>query len=111
MQDVKEAGKERNLKSIKSSVHVCSWVSNLFIFLVVPRLIFENWTARDFMTLVTSEKEYTALADELITICKKYKFDGYVLELWSQFVGRVHNELLVNLVQEIGWFSLTSFKI
>lgn len=82
MQDVKDAGKERNLK-------------------MVPRIIFDSWTAKDFMSLVTTEKEYTALTDELIKICKKYKFDGYVLELWSQFVGRVHNELLINLIQEI----------
>ncbi|KAK9720641.1 Glycosyl hydrolases family 18 [Popillia japonica] len=82
MEDVKEAGKARNLK-------------------MVPRIIFENWSAKDFMTLVTTEKEYAALADELTKICKKYKFDGYVLELWSQFVGRVHNELLVNIIQEI----------
>ncbi|KRT83692.1 glycoside hydrolase, partial [Oryctes borbonicus] len=83
MQDVKDAGKERNLK-------------------MVPRLIFDSWSAKDFMMLVTTEKEYTALTDVLIKICKKYKFDGYVLELWSQFVGRVQNELLINLIQEIG---------
>lgn len=67
----------------------------------MPRVFFENWTAQDFMMLVTSEKEFVALADELMAVCKKNKFDGYVLELWSQFVGRVQNELLVNLIQEI----------
>lgn len=114
MEDVKEAGKARNLKSKNSIVYIRLYVYVYFIIYisVVPRIIFENWSAKDFMTLVTTEKEYAALADELTKICKKYKFDGYVLELWSQFVGRVHNELLVNIIQEIGLLLSTySFKI
>lgn len=52
--------------------------------------------------LVTKDKEIDALGDTLLRACKKWKFDGFVLELWSQVVGRIQNELLVHLIQEIG---------
>ncbi|XP_050298757.1 chitinase domain-containing protein 1 [Anthonomus grandis grandis] len=85
MADVRNAGRERQTK-------------------VVPRVLFDGWTGEDYTALLRNPDEVKALAETLIKTCKKYKFDGYVLEVWSQLAGAVKSDILVGLVKSISKF-------
>ncbi|XP_017782711.1 PREDICTED: chitinase domain-containing protein 1 [Nicrophorus vespilloides] len=69
---------------------------------LVPRVLFEGWTGQEFISLLTREAEIAALANTLNYACKKYKLDGFVLEIWSQLAGRVKHDLVVNMINLIG---------
>jgi chitinase domain-containing protein 1 len=66
-----------------------------------PRILFEHFTDKDYSKLLTYPDEITAAAQTIIAVCQKYKFDGVVLELWSQLSQRVDDHHLVNLVKTI----------
>lgn len=71
-------------------------------FLVVPRVLFEAWSGQDYMDFFSVDQEQLALAQTLIQTCRKYKFDGFVIEIWLQFGGRVQSSLMIHLVRQIG---------
>lgn len=50
------------------------------------------------------ESERQAIADLVGETCKRYGFDGIVLEVWSQLAGRVEDTYLLRLVEDIGLF-------
>ncbi|CRK90630.1 CLUMA_CG004332, isoform A [Clunio marinus] len=67
-----------------------------------PRILFEHFTDKDYSKLLTYHEEINAAVQAIITTCKKYNFDGVVLELWSQLAQRVDDHHLINLVKSIG---------
>lgn len=56
---------------------------------IVPRVIFDKWSAEDTHALFQSEEEKQQLAGTFASFLTEYKdlFDGYVLELLMQFRG------------------------
>lgn len=66
----------------------------------VPRLIFDHWASKNYLNVFDDHN----LADKLAHIISKavidHKFDGIVLELWSQLGGqaKVETTHLVSLV-------------
>lgn len=79
-------------------------MSNLcnVILLVVPRILFDDWTGEDYQNLITKKKEMAAMANVFIKAAEKYKFGGYVLEVWSQIASAIPFDTLVNLIKNIG---------
>ncbi|XP_064423115.1 chitinase domain-containing protein 1 [Latimeria chalumnae] len=61
---------------------------------LVPRVLFDGWTYQDFESVFTSEDEIEELAVELLQVAKDEKFDGFVIELWSQLGGQRRKELI-----------------
>ena len=68
---------------------------------ILPRVLFDNWSVKDLNSLMSSDIECKQLSRILLESAKKYRFNGYVLELWSQVVGRVNNNLIVQTVKQI----------
>lgn len=82
VKDVKKAGQSINNK-------------------VIPRVLFDKFTDKDFSQLLTYSEERTVAARLIVDTVRRYKFDGIVLEVWSQLAARVEDEFLVGLVKEI----------
>lgn len=80
MRDVKESGK----------------ITKIF-----PRVLFEHFTDADYSKILTYQEEVTAAAIAIIEVCKKFKFDGVVLEVWSQLAQRVDDGHLINLIKSL----------
>lgn len=80
---------------------------------MVPRLILDNWQITDlksFFTESSSHTEQKALIDEVKKACKRWKFDGVVLEIMSQ-IGK-YVDRSVKFIQQFGmFFSFTSILI
>jgi chitinase domain-containing protein 1 len=53
----------------------------------LPRILFEKWTAEDLHALFNDEDEMIELCQMLVDSANKYKFSGYVLEIYSQLHG------------------------
>ncbi|XP_058125108.1 chitinase domain-containing protein 1 [Anopheles ziemanni] len=68
---------------------------------VIPRVLFDKFADRDFSQLLTYPEERTIVAKLLLATIRKHKFDGIVLEVWSQLAARVEDNYLVGLVEEI----------
>uniref|UniRef100_A0A2M4AG64 Chitinase domain-containing protein 1 n=1 Tax=Anopheles triannulatus TaxID=58253 RepID=A0A2M4AG64_9DIPT len=68
---------------------------------VVPRVLFDRFTDRDFSQLLTYPEERSIVAKLLLATIRKHKFDGFVLEVWSQLAARVEDNYLIGLVEEI----------
>ncbi|KAI7815376.1 chitinase-domain containing protein [Rhyzopertha dominica] len=83
MDDVRKAGKNRGTK-------------------IVPRILFDGWSGQDFVSLLSKSSGKTALAETFVDTCKDWRFDGLVVEIWSQLTGRVKNDMLVDLIRQIG---------
>jgi chitinase domain-containing protein 1 len=67
----------------------------------VPRILFEKLTENDIHALFNDEDEKESLAKMLVAETKRNKFDGYVLEIYSQ-MGNGYNNIHINhLVQDI----------
>lgn len=69
---------------------------------VIPRILFDHFNDNDFSKLLTFQEEINAVNKVIIDLCKKYKFAGIVLEVWSQLSQRVDDQHLLNLIQSIG---------
>ncbi|XP_317335.3 chitinase domain-containing protein 1 [Anopheles gambiae] len=68
---------------------------------VIPRVLFDKFTDRDFSQLLTYPEERTIVAKLLLATARKHRFDGLVLEVWSQLAARVEDSYLIGLVEEI----------
>ncbi|XP_036343686.1 chitinase domain-containing protein 1-like, partial [Rhagoletis pomonella] len=68
---------------------------------IFPRFIFDKFTERDFSRLLSLESERMQLNEMLVNACKKYEFDGIVIEFWTQLGGRVDDQFLITLVQQL----------
>ncbi|XP_003382825.2 PREDICTED: chitinase domain-containing protein 1-like [Amphimedon queenslandica] len=60
---------------------------------IVPRLLFEGWTMNDYQELFSSESKRLKLAVFITEQIANYRFDGAVLEIWSQLGGHYKSEL------------------
>ncbi|MGH0136549.1 UNVERIFIED_CONTAM: hypothetical protein FKN15_034906 [Acipenser sinensis] len=67
---------------------------------IVPRLLFDGWTLQDFESVFESEDEIEELGKEVVEGAKADRFDGFVLEVWSQLGGQKRKEL-VHLVTHL----------
>lgn len=70
-------------------------------FAVVPRILFDGWTKQGF-TKLQDKNEVNSLAKSLINAANQYKFDGYVLEVWSQVVQVLPFKGVVGFIKELG---------
>lgn len=83
MKDVRKGGADRGVK-------------------ILPRVLFDDWTNEDYFNLFTSIEEKEAIAKAFITACRTYKFDGLVVEVWSQLIGRLDQSFLIDLIKTVG---------
>lgn len=70
-------------------------------FLVLPRIVFDEWTRQDFTNL-HKKNEVTALAKTLIEAANKHKFDGYILEVWPQIIQVLEFKGAVTFIKDLG---------
>jgi chitinase domain-containing protein 1 len=68
---------------------------------IIPRILFDHFKDHDFSKLLTYQEEINVVSKLIIETCKIYKFDGIVLEVWSQLSQRVDDVHLINLVKSI----------
>uniref|UniRef100_G1PV10 Chitinase domain-containing protein 1 n=1 Tax=Myotis lucifugus TaxID=59463 RepID=G1PV10_MYOLU len=61
---------------------------------IVPRLLFEDWTHKDFQSVWDSEDEIEELSRTLLLVAKSQHFDGFVVEVWSQLLSQKHVGLI-----------------
>jgi chitinase domain-containing protein 1 len=54
---------------------------------IVPRLLFEKMDNQDLHRLFNDENEMTKLVNMLLKAAQKYRFDGYVIEIYIQLHG------------------------
>lgn len=68
---------------------------------IYPRILFEHFTDKDYSRLLTYKDEISAASQAIIETCRKFHFDGVVLELWSQLSQRVDDGHLINLIKAL----------
>ncbi|XP_071954617.1 chitinase domain-containing protein 1-like isoform X2 [Antedon mediterranea] len=59
----------------------------------VPRLLFDGWAGRDYQYIFSNENAIQKLSRTILDFYQKYKFDGVVLEVWSQLGGQRRSDL------------------
>lgn len=72
------------------------------VILVLPRVMFERFSETDYSHVLMYESARDDIAELLVQVCKKYKFDGIVLEVWFQLSGRVQDTHLLRLTEHLG---------
>lgn len=60
---------------------------------MVPRILFDKWSGQDYSTLFRDESKLAKLGDLLVSTVEKHKFDGLVVEVWSQLGGQAKTHL------------------
>ncbi|XP_017761479.1 PREDICTED: chitinase domain-containing protein 1 [Eufriesea mexicana] len=84
------------LKEIKAANNRSHYVK------ILPRVLFENWSANDIIELYSDTKRQLSLISALTDTAKNFHFDGYVLEIWNQFVlTGVDAQIVVTVIQFI----------
>lgn len=71
-------------------------------FIVVPRILFDGWSGNDYTKLLGSKEEMTALTNTFIKAAKKFSFDGYVIEVWSQIASAIQFDSSIDFIRNIG---------
>ncbi|KAF7282679.1 hypothetical protein GWI33_002149 [Rhynchophorus ferrugineus] len=69
---------------------------------VVPRVLFDGWTANDYRAFLNNKEEVKAIIHTLVQSCKQYNFNGYVFEVWTQIAAAVKSDVLVKVISAIG---------
>lgn len=90
---------EGRVKVINQILVLKKFLTNFFA--VIPRILFDQFNDNDFSSLLTYPDERQIVVDLIHSTCLKYKFDGVVLEVWTQLAARVDDEHLVTLVKDI----------
>ena len=67
---------------------------------IYPRVLFDHFTDKDFSQMLTYKEEMDAVTKMIYDTCRHHKFDGIVLEVWSQLSVRVDDQHLIILVRE-----------
>lgn len=52
--------------------------------------------------LIGNQPEIDAFIETVIGFCKHREFDGFVLEMWSQFARHVHQSQLTQFIVKLG---------
>ncbi|KAG8231878.1 hypothetical protein J437_LFUL011783 [Ladona fulva] len=60
---------------------------------VVPRVLFDGWSSKDFTALLSDGTEQKDLAYKLKETALNKGYEGFVLEVWSQLAGKVNKQL------------------
>ncbi|XP_059139701.1 chitinase domain-containing protein 1-like [Physella acuta] len=68
---------------------------------LVPRILFDGWTADDYNAVFKSEDAMEDCIETIINTLKNYKWPGAVIEIWSQLGGKQRKEL-VHLINHMG---------
>ncbi|CAO1409059.1 unnamed protein product [Diamesa hyperborea] len=71
---------------------------------IYPRVLFDHFTDKDFSKMLTFQNEIDVVSKMLLDSCRKNKFEGIVLEVWSQLSARVDDQHLINLVKSMAIF-------
>lgn len=80
-----------------------SQIASPFIsFTVLPRLMFDRFSETEYSHVLSYDHARDIIADLIVQVCKKYKFDGIVLEVYFQLAGRVQDKHLLKLVEHLG---------
>lgn len=53
---------------------------------LVPRVLFERWSIDDIIRIYNNTESKTQLIISLVDAAQTFHFDGYVLEIWNQFI-------------------------
>ncbi|KAL3888021.1 hypothetical protein ACJMK2_000405 [Sinanodonta woodiana] len=61
---------------------------------MVPRILFDSWTGKDYQNLFSSEDEMEDCINAILEFIKEKGFDGIVVEIWSQLGGYRRKELI-----------------
>lgn len=61
---------------------------------MVPRILFDGWSGKDYQALFSSEDVIEDCIDTILDFIKENRFDGVVVEIWSQFGGNAKKELV-----------------
>lgn len=67
---------------------------------IYPRILFDHFTDKDFSQMLTYKEEMDTVTKLIYDTVRQYKFDGIVLEVWSQLSARVDDQHLLNLIRE-----------
>ncbi|KAJ8683194.1 hypothetical protein QAD02_018986 [Eretmocerus hayati] len=69
---------------------------------IVPRVLFEGWSQIDIIDFEKDNDKVSHLVDTLNDLADEYHFDGYVLEIWNQFViAGVKKSIVASMVNSI----------
>lgn len=60
---------------------------------MVPRVLFDGWTGQQYQKLFSSEDHQEDCSKAIVDFIKENKFDGAVIEIWSQLGGQAKKEL------------------
>ncbi|KAF5302598.1 hypothetical protein FQA39_LY10216 [Lamprigera yunnana] len=70
---------------------------------IIPRILLEGFTNEDYSRLLGSNDVIKQFTQTLSDLAKKWKFDGFVLEIWLQLAGRLQSsEPLIEFVKDVG---------
>ncbi|EGI59625.1 Chitinase domain-containing protein 1, partial [Acromyrmex echinatior] len=65
---------------------------------LIPRVLFEHWSIDDIIRIYINTESQTQLIISLLDAAKTFHFDGYVLEIWNQFIFAGANLSIVTSV-------------
>lgn len=69
---------------------------------ILPRVLFEHWSVNDILGLYSDTRKQTALISAMKDTAKSFHFDGYVLEMWNQFIMTgVDVQIVIAVIQFI----------
>ena len=60
---------------------------------IVPRILFDQWMAKDYVKLFTESSRIGQITKLLVDLCISHEFDGLTLEVWNQLGGQARPEL------------------
>ncbi|XP_050448680.1 chitinase domain-containing protein 1 isoform X2 [Cataglyphis hispanica] len=65
---------------------------------LLPRILFEHWSIDDIIRIYSHSESQTQLIVSLLDAAQTFHFDGYVLEIWNQFVFAGANLSVVTFI-------------
>ncbi|MEE6498599.1 hypothetical protein FKM82_003174 [Ascaphus truei] len=72
---------------------------------IVPRILFDSWSYQDFESVFNSEDEIEELSSVMVQTAKEERFDGFVVEVWSQLGGQKRH------TDQLGMFGRKEFDL
>lgn len=64
--------------------------------------MFEKFSESEYSHVLSFDHARDNIAELIVQTCRKYKFDGIVLEVFFQLAGRVQDKHLIRLVEHLG---------
>ncbi|XP_035743376.1 chitinase domain-containing protein 1-like [Vespa mandarinia] len=69
---------------------------------ILPRVLFEHWSTNDIVELENNIQKQQQLVTILSDTAKTFRFDGYVLEIWNQFIFTgINVQIILSVVKTI----------